>query len=125
MIRDIIDIEGYWKVIVYYNIDYDLFWFIGNDLIDAGCTSIDSIYHSIIYSTKAFTYSNIDKHISIVGFNRHYSYYDLINSITHEAEHVKQAMLQAYSVKDSNEPPAYTVGYLVEQMLGILHKYSY
>ncbi len=35
---------------------------------------------------------------------------DYINSIVHEAEHIKQAMLKAYRVEDKGEPPAYTIG---------------
>lgn len=56
------------------------------------------------------------KHISIVVFNRHDDMEDYINSLVHEAEHVKQAMLHAYDVRDSGEPPAHTVGYLVSRM---------
>lgn len=125
MIRDIIYVDRYWKVIVYYNIDYDLFQFIEQDLLEADCTSVYSIYYNMLHNSKAFTYSNINKHVSIIGFNRHQSYYDLINSVAHEAEHIKQAMLQAYNVNDRNEPPAYTVGYLIEQLLNILHKHFY
>lgn len=68
---------------------------------------------------KAFTFSNIDLGISIVGFNRHINRYDYIDSIVHESEHIKQAMLRAYNIHDSGEPPAYTIGYLVSQMLKI------
>ena len=41
---------------------------------------------------------------------------DYLNSIIHEAEHIKQAMLKAYDVDDIGEPPAYTIGYLVMKM---------
>ena len=41
---------------------------------------------------------------------------DYINSLVHEAEHIKQAMLRAYKVRDTGENPAYTVGYLVMRM---------
>ena len=67
-------------------------------------------------SAKAFTISNTSKHISIVGFNKHDDELDYINSIVHEAEHIKQAMLEAYSVDDKDEPPAYTIGYLIMRM---------
>ena len=43
-------------------------------------------------------------------------YSDYIDSVVHEAEHVKQAMLKAYHVEDIGEPPAYTIGYLVGRM---------
>lgn len=63
--------------------------------------------------SKAVTCSNLKRHISIVVFNKHTDKVDYINSIVHEAEHIKQAMLEAYNVKDKGEPPAYTIGYLV------------
>ena len=35
---------------------------------------------------------------------------------------MKQAMLEAYDVRDKGEPPAYTIGYLVAKMYrGYLH----
>jgi len=52
-----------------------------------------------------------------VIFGRHGDVYNYINSIVHEAEHVKQAMLKAYDVEDRGEPPAYTIGYLVMRMM--------
>ena len=65
---------------------------------------------------KAVTYSNIEEHICVVLFNYHEEKQDYINSIVHEAEHVKQAMLEASQVGDKGEPPAYTIGYLVMRM---------
>ena len=72
------------------------------------------------HKAKAVTVSNIHKHISIVLFNKHDDTLDYVNSIVHEAEHIKQAMLKAYNVKDYGEPPAYTIGYLAMKMLLML-----
>lgn len=119
MIKQVINIKKYWKVIVYYNIDYNLFDIIADELKYNKCTdkTIDNIYYNMLNNAKAFTYSNIEKHISIVGFNKHNDKYDYINSIVHEAEHIKQHMLKAYNVDDFGEAPAYTIGYLVMMML--------
>ena len=65
---------------------------------------------------KAATFSDTAKHVSVVLFNPHESSKDYINSIVHEAEHIKQAMLKAYHVEDRGEAPAYTIGYLVGRM---------
>ena len=80
---------------------------------------IDDIYYNIKHKAKAVTCSNIKEHISVVLFNYHKSRYDYINSIIHEAEHVKQHMLKAYSVVDEGEPSAYTIGYIAMRMLMI------
>lgn len=71
---------------------------------------------------KAATISNVSKHISYILFNKHSSKIDYINSIVHESVHVKQAMLEAYNVKDKGESPAYTMGYLVSKIYRIFNK---
>lgn len=127
MIKQVFNVEHYWKVIVYYNVDYNLFDYIEHDLYNVTRSEkvIDNIYYNMSkYKAKAVTLSSIKKHKSVVLFNYHYSYYDYINSIAHEAEHVKQAMLKSYNVEDYGEPPAYTIGFLAMKMLMIL-KYLY
>lgn len=119
MIKQTFFIEGYWKVIVLYNIDYNLFYNIDILLAEAGATSdlIDEIYYNMSRNkAKAVTYSNLSEHISVVLFNHHKSPKDYLNSIVHEAEHIKQAMLKVYRVEDKGEPPAYTIGYIVMRM---------
>ena len=121
MIKQVIDIDGYWKVIVYYNIDYNFFDIIAKDLKDIGSPveKINNIYYNLKHKAKAVTCSNIEDRISVVLFNTHKNKYDYINSIVHEAEHIKQHMLKAYKVADKGEPPAYTVGYIAMRMLMI------
>lgn len=118
MIRYSFNVRKYWRVIVYHDMDYDFFSYVYNDLRDIGVSDEDikGIYDNMrLGNGMAFTCSN--GHTSVVGFNRHTNKYELVNSIVHEAEHVKQAMLKAYDVNDIGEPPAYTVGYLVMMML--------
>ena len=119
MIKQIINIDNYWEVIVYYDIDYNFFNDIVKELnyLNAPVEEIDKIYYTMKYKAKAFTYSNLKYRVSIVGFNKHFDKYDYINSIIHEAEHVKQHMLRSYKVLDKGEPPAYTVGYVAMKML--------
>ena len=120
MIKQTIDVNGYWKIIVYYNIDYNLFGYIANVLYKIRIKEkyINRIYNNMSNGkAKAFTVSNEFLRVSVVGFNKHNSKYDYINSIVHEAEHVKQDMLYAYKVEDKGEPPAYTIGFIVMKML--------
>lgn len=76
-------------------------------------------YLSLTGEVKGFTVSSASKQISIVGFNSHRNIKDYINTIVHEAEHVKQHMLDAYLVADKDEPPAYTIGFLMMKMLQV------
>lgn len=124
MLKQIINVNGFWKVIVYYDINYNLFDYIVADLysINLSESNIKRIYKTMSSNkAKAVTINNIKQHISIVCFNKHKDKYDYINSIVHEAEHVKQAMLKGYNIEDVGEHPAYTIGYLVMKMLKFLH----
>ena len=119
MIKQIINIDNYWEVIVYYDIDYNFFNDIVKELdyLNTPVEEIDKIYYTMKYKAKAFTYSNLKYRVSIVGFNKHFDKYDYVNSIIHEAEHVKQHMLRSYKILDEGEPSAYTVGYIAMKML--------
>lgn len=119
MTKQQIKIRHYWEVIVYYDVDYSSFYYIDNDLRKLGATANtrSTIYDNMVSNkAKAVTFSNESKRKSIILFNKHKSMIDYVNSIVHEAEHVKQAMLGAYDVEDKGEEPAYTIGYLVSRM---------
>ena len=121
MIKRIINIANYWEVIVYYNIDYNFFDYIEEELksYNTPVESIRRIYHNMRTNAKAFTCSNYYYKVSIIGFNIHSNKYDYINSIIHEAEHVKQAILKYYNIKDEGENAAYAVAYIATKMLQI------
>lgn len=122
MIRQVFDIEDYWKVIVYYNVDYTFFPIIAKELEHIGTSreAVDDILHKLKSGeAKGVTCSSLDNYCSIILFGRHHSRKDYIDSIVHEAEHVKQAMLSAYHVADRGEPPAYAIGYIVAKMYNV------
>jgi hypothetical protein len=119
MIKQVIDVDGYWEIVVYFNVDYYLLKPVYEDLKDAGFPKEDIYWFLMILKAgeaKAVTCSNGYHHESVVLFNKHQSEDDYLDSLVHEAEHVKQAMLAAYDVEDEGEPPAYTIGHLVERM---------
>ena len=119
MIRQQFNVDRYWKVIIYYNVNYSLLRPIYKELRNIGfpAENIREIFRELKKSsTKAVTCSNGAYHTSIVIFNKHEDKYDYLNSLVHEAEHIKQAMLKTYFIEDEGEPPAYTIGYLVQRM---------
>lgn len=127
MIRRVLNIDNYWKVIVYFDIDYNFFNYIVSDLDKLNCSNrtINTVYNNMCkHKAKAVTISNLNLYKSVVLFNKHKSYYDYINSIIHEAEHIKQSMLCFYQIDDSGEPPAYTVGYIASQMIKKFNLYQ-
>lgn len=118
MVKQIINVDNYWRVIVYYNIDYTLLNFVKAD-ISLPVENIDEILHKLMIEAKAVTITNMQYKTSIVIFKKHKTVEDYINSIVHEAEHVKDDMLKYYNVDNSGEPPAYTIGYLVAKMYSV------
>jgi hypothetical protein len=122
MVRQEFSVDGYWQVIVYYSLDYDLFFPIVRELEEIGFSDKDimKLYSELKYGrAKAVTCSSLEHKVSIVLFGEHQTKKDFINSIVHEAEHIKQAMLDAYGIEDKGEPPAYTIGYLVGRMYSV------
>lgn len=91
MIKQDIDIEGYWKVIVVYNA------FLGNK--DTG-----------------FTYTDSTKRLSIIGISPTSSQEELLNTIVHEAKHVQSHICEYYNVPEDGEQAAYLIGYIVQKM---------
>ena len=119
MIRQRFRVEHYWEVVVFYDLDYNLFSVVAKELRKIGFSrvNLETLYDEMRHGDAlAVTCSSIRKHKSIVIFNKHASKANYISSLVHEAEHVKQAMLAAYYVEDKGEPPAYTIGYLVMRM---------
>ena len=61
MIKQVIDIDGYWKVIVYYNVDYNFFSDIAFELkaIGSPVEKIDDVYFNLKYEAKALSLIHI------------------------------------------------------------------
>jgi hypothetical protein len=124
MIKQVFQIEHYWRVVVYYNIDCNSFSIVDKDLDSIGISkaTINKIHKALRTKyAKAFTISNPKYKTTITGFAIHKDSNDYINSIVHEAEHIKQHILQYYKVKDTGERPAYTIGYIVMKMFDVFY----
>lgn len=91
MIRQDIDVEGYWKIIVIYNA------YLG--IKDVG-----------------FTYTDYNKKTSIVGIANTSSQEQFLNTLVHEAKHVQSHICHYYHVSESGEQAAYLIGYIIQRM---------
>lgn len=119
MVKQVIDVDGKWKVIVFFDVDFGRIRPIFDALINIGFPvkeAMTVVRQLKSGKAKGVTCSNGGYHSSVVLFGKHKSEEDYISSLVHEAEHVKQAMLDAYFIEDSGEAPAYTIGYLVMRM---------
>ena len=91
MIRQDIDINGYWKIIVAYDVE------LGQK--DSG-----------------FTYTDFKRKQSIVGIGKSTSNSQLLNTIVHEAKHIQSHICKYYHINESGEDAAYLIGYIVQKM---------
>lgn len=91
MIRQDIDVEGYWKIIVVYNA------YLGK-------------------KNTGFTYTDFNKRKSIVGISSTSSQEQFLNTLVHEAKHVQSHICKYYNVKEDSEEAAYLIGYIIQKM---------
>ena len=98
MRRQDIDINGYWKIIVVYDVE------LGQK--DGG-----------------FTYTNFKKKQSIVGIGKSTSSAQFLNTVTHEAKHLQSHICRYYNIEEDSEEAAYLIGYIVQQMFAAFRKF--
>lgn len=119
MIKSTIDVAGYWSIVLFVDVDYDKFDIIESALTDilAPISIIDEIYDKISYEyNSGVTFSNPDYRTSVVCINKSTSREELINTISHEADHVQDVICNYYNVPLDSEQAAYLIGYLVGKM---------
>lgn len=91
MIRQDIDIAGYWKLTVCYNV------YLGQ--LNAG-----------------FTHTDFSKRRSIIGIGQADSKRQMLNTISHEAKHAQSHICKYYNVPEDGERAAYLLGYIMMNM---------
>lgn len=128
MIKQYINLDDKWLIIVYYNIDYNQFNFIREDLESVGSPVeeiMDIHLNMRTYDALAFTRSSIKYKTTIIGFNKHRNMFDYLDSITHEIKHAVDDIMIGYNIENYGEPPAYTTGYIAKEMLKCFFTYLY
>ena len=119
MIKSTIDVAGYWSIILFVDVDYDNFDIIESALTDilAPISIIDEIYDKISYKLNSgVTFTNSNYRSSVVCINKGSTKEQVINTISHEADHVQAAICDYYNVPLDSEQAAYLIGYLVGKM---------
>lgn len=119
MIKSTINVAGYWSIVLFVDVNYDNFDIIESALTDilAPISVIDEMYNKIGYKyDSGVTFSNPDYRTSIVCINKATSREELINTISHEADHVQDTICKYYDVPLDSEQAAYLIGYLVGKM---------
>ena len=92
--RQDIDVNGYWKIIILYDV-----W-LGK------------------YNT-GFTHTDFTKRRSIVAISPTTSKEQFLNTVVHEIKHLQSHICRYYNVDEDSEEAAYLIGYIAQKM----HKY--
>ena len=119
MIKSTIDVAGYWSIVLFVDVDYDNFDIIESSLTNilAPISVIDEIYNKISYEfNSGVTFTNPSVRTSVVCINKTTSKEELINTISHEADHIQDAICKYYDVSLDSEQAAYLIGYLIGKM---------
>lgn len=91
MIRQDIDVNGYWEVIILYNV------YLGD-------------------KNTGFTHTDFKNKRSIVGISFASSKKQFFNTVIHELKHVQSHICKYYNVKEDSEQAAYLIGYLAQEI---------
>lgn len=91
MIRQDFDIDGYWDVIVVYNVELG-------------------------QKNTGFTHTDFKKKRSIIGISKVTSKEQFLNTVVHEAKHLQSHICKYYKVDEDSEDAAYLIGYIVQSM---------
>lgn len=94
MIRQDIDINGYWSVTVVY---------------DAYLGKLNT----------GFTYTDSNRRRSVIGISKATSHAQLMNTIVHEAKHLQSHICNYYNVDEDSEDAAYLIGYIIQKMYSV------
>lgn len=98
MIRQDIDVEGYWHIIVCYNVELGQL-------------------------NSGFTHTDYKKRLSIVGIGKADSRKQFLNTVVHEAKHVQSHICEYYNVDEKSEDAAYLIGFIVQRMYSVLRDF--
>lgn len=117
-----------WYITIYYNVNKHNADYVLNQLIEYGCPKKDAIKSLKILLRKkncAFTFSNTDYKLSIVGIGECDSQEQFVNSVVHECKHVQSHICEYYNITEQGETAAYLIGHIVQRMYKVLRIIKY
>ncbi|MBO4498748.1 MAG: hypothetical protein J5732_00650 [Bacteroidaceae bacterium] len=118
MITKYIDVEGYWGVVLCYDLDWD-----DEDRIRAYLRSfgvkeerIDYCVNTVLGRVNcACCVSSYDTTMSLVLIGPTTSKEQMVDSLAHELDHVQDALSIFYGFQLGSEDAAYTMGFLMRE----------
>ena len=127
MIRQDINLDGYWLATIFYlPMERDMPT-VAEALCRLGCPEED-IAKTWHYMTgewnKGFTWSNPARRRSITIIGRALNWSEFYNTVNHETRHIVDEVIAAYHVLNYGEPPAYTQGEIARQMAPVIRRFA-
>lgn len=119
MIEQEIYLERFdWTIRVYYNVKDKDCSIIRKSLLKLGCKGepLDDACNLIMENkpNKGITYSNIDKHQTVVSVGFTVEESEFVNSVSHEMLHVVQHIAEKFSLDPKREDVCYLIGSLMQ-----------
>ena len=114
-----------WNILVYYNVDKNNLEQIEESLISLGCSKNDikAALTTLQHKNAGCTFTNTDKHMSLVCIGKAVNSDQFINTAVHELDHVQSHICEYYNIDLSSETAAYLIGNMVMRMYKILKLY--
>ena len=119
MIKQIINVDNHWTVIVYYEIAKQNVSEVMETLSRFNCPKNDkrSAYDVLYYEKDSgITYTNSSYKTTIIGISLATSGEELFNTIVHEIKHAQSHICKFFNVAENEEDAAYLCGYLAKYM---------
>lgn len=116
-----------WQVMVLYEVGSD-----SADIVIGMLESIcddnkilDAAYESLSNGkpNTGFTYSDYDKHRSFMVIGKTTSIRETINTIVHEANHLKSHIATEFDIDEKGEEVCYLIGSIVGSMYNVFRKF--
>jgi hypothetical protein len=122
MKKHYLDIAGKWAFIFAYRIEEKDLGEVGDWLEALGAEPLDIIYAQgvLLGLNKGFTFSNSRLRMSVMCISDATSLEQWWDTVSHETDHLQDAILQYYDVKPGTEDAAYLQGYIMRAIVKAL-----
>jgi hypothetical protein len=122
MKKHYLDIAGKWAFIFAYRIEEKDLGEVGDWLEALGAEPVDIIHAQgvLLGLNKGFTFSNSRLRMSAMCISDATSLEQWWDTVSHETDHLQDAILQYYDVKPGTEDAAYLQGYIMRAIVKAL-----
>ena len=125
MIRQEIDIDGYWLVTVIFLPQYEHIDMVAEAFRKLGCkeSDIGTICQLVGDEwNKGATFTNAASRRTVTVIGRSTTWEQFFDTVLHETKHIVDDIVKSYDIMNYGEPPAYLQGYIGRQMAPVIRQ---